>query len=301
MSKSFFCLLVVAFIGGRVCSQYYFYSANRLEPEWRMETGIQLGAMNCLTDLGGQKGNGKKFLRDVNWNCSKPFAGWYLSFTHRDLFGIRLSFAMGSVKAYDSLLKHKGDPATLRYKRNLHFQSKITEWSTSVEFHPLYLWPNKNPRLSPYGLLGIGVFRFNPEARLNGEWIELQPLHTEGQGFKEYPNKAQYNLTQFIIPVGVGAKYELSDVMVCRLELEYRILFTDYLDDVSNQYIDPTLFYKYLPPEKAELAHRLADRSEEIDPAHQTHPGAIRGNPGNKDAYFSLNLKLGFILNRKKL
>ena len=301
MSKNFCCLLVVPFLCARVFSQYYFYDANRLEPDWRMETGIQLGIMNCLTDLGGQKGNGKKFLRDVNWSCSKLSAGWYFSVTRRDFFGLRFAFAIGAVEAYDSLLKEKGHPATLRYKRNLHFKSKISEWTTAVEFHPLFLWSNAIPRVSPYCILGIGIFKFDPEARLNGEWIKLRPLRTEGQGFKEYPDRVEYKQTQLHIPIGMGAKYELSDVMVCRIEFEYRILHTDYLDDVSRQYIDPILFYKYLPADKAELAHRLSDRSAEIDPIHQTKPAAIRGNATNNDAYFSVNLKLGFILNRKKL
>ena len=170
-----------------------------------------------------------------------------------------------------------------------------------MEFHPFYLDATSNPEISPYFLLGLGVFHFEPQAYIDGYWTSLQPLHTEGQGFIEYPKRMEYKLTQINIPLGLGAKYDLSDLLVLRVEFEYRILCTDYLDDVSQQYIDPALFYKYFPSEKAKLAERLSDRSGEIDPLHQTKPGAIRGNPDNKDAYFSFNIKLGLILNRKKM
>ena len=301
MRKYLLCLVGASFAIPHVFCQYYFYDANHLEPEWRIETGVSVGLMNCVTDLGGKKGNGKKFLQDVNWRLSKPALGVYASVTYHDYLGIRISFSQGSVTANDSVLKGKSHPASLRYNRNLHFRSKIVDWSAAMEFHPIYLLQNANPKVSPYILFGVGYFRFEPKAYLDGSWISLQPLHTEGQGFKEYPKRVAYKLRQANIPLGLGAKYELSNLLVCRMEFEYRILFTDYLDDVSQNYIHPSLFYKYFVDKKAELAHRLADRSGEIDPSHQTKPEAIRGNPANRDAYFSFTIKLGFILNRRKL
>ncbi len=301
MRKCLLCLVGASIVIPHVFCQYYFYDANHLEPEWRMEAGLSAGFMNCSTDLGGNKGNGKKFLKDVNWKYSKPSGGIYFSITHHDLVGIRFAFTAGSITANDSILKTKDHPATLRYMRNLHFRSRILEWSTTMEFHPFYLSPSASPQVSPYVLLGIGFFRFEPKAYIDGHWASLQPLHTEGQGFMEYPKRMEYKLRQINIPLGFGAKYDLSNLLAVRVEFEYRILCTDYLDDVSQQYIDPSLFYKYFPSEKAEQAQRLSDRTGEIDPAHQSKPGAIRGNPENKDAYFSFNLKLGLILNRKKL
>jgi hypothetical protein len=35
-------------------------------------------------------------------------------------------------------------------------------------------------------------------------------------------------------------------------------------------------------------------------PGHYRHEGDTRGNPKNDDGYFSCNLKVGLILNRKR-
>ena len=301
MKKCLQCLAGVLLCYSPLLSQYYFYDANRLEPEWRIEAGFSLGLMNCLTDLGGHKGTGKKFIKDINWASSKACIGFFFGVTHRDLIGLRMEIAWGSVSSGDSILKNDASAASLRYARNLHFRSRIADASTLMEFHPLYLSTNKMPQFSPYLLMGIGYFHFQPEAKIEGAWVRLQPLHTEGQGFKEFPDREDYQLQQFNFPLGCGLKYDISGLLVLRMEFLYRILTTDYLDDVSEGYIDPTLFYRYFPPAKAGMASKLADRGRELDPLHRTTPGAIRGNPGNKDGFFSINLKFSFVLNRRRL
>ena len=65
---------------------------------------------------------------------------------------------------------------------------------------------NYPPAVSPYILAGIGYFHFNPQANLNDNYVDLQPLHTEGQGFAEYPNVKEYKLSQINFPVGIGSK-----------------------------------------------------------------------------------------------
>jgi len=281
-------------------SQYYFYDGKHLEPEWRWETGISIGWMNCLTDLGGRKGNGKKFIKDVNWRNGEACAGLFISTTHRDVVGIRMEWTIGEVRAFDSILKNEESTASLRYERNLQFRSSINELCVLAEFFPLSISAPSLNSFSPYFIFGIGYFHFQPQAYYDGKWINLEPLHTEGQGFIECPEAKQYKLQQFIFPIGCGLKYEISALMNAKLELSYRILMTDYLDDVSTKYIDPSLFNRHFPPATAELARKLADRTVELDPSHQTQPNEIRGNPKNKDAYFSIELKCGFVLNRKR-
>jgi hypothetical protein len=48
----------------------------------------------------------------------------------------------------------------------------------------------------------------------------------------------------------------------------------------------------------ARLAETMADRSKELNPLLRNTGGTIRGNPDNKDAYFSFSVKISFILNR---
>ncbi len=301
MNKFIPCLLALLSFYSPGSSQYYFYDADHLEPELRWETGFSFGLMNCLTDLGGHRGKGQKFIKDLNWKNSQPCLGLFLSATYRDAFAVRIESSWGRVTGFDSVLKNDGSQAELRYKRNLHFRSRIAEVAALMEFHPLFLIHLQElPLLSPYLIAGLAYFNFNPQARLDNNWINLQPLHTEGQGFKEFPERQPYKLKQIGFPVGIGLRYDVSRFLTTRFELVYRILRTDYLDDVSRSYIDPIFFRGYFPPAKAALATRLADRQQELDPLHTTLAGSPRGDPNDKDAYFSLNLKLSLVLNRKR-
>ena len=281
-------------------AQYYFYDATHLEPEWRWESGISIGWMNCLTDLGGAKGNGKKFIKDINWKFGRPCTGIFVLLTRQDFIGLRFECTIGKITACDSILKNDELPATLRYKRNLHFRSSILEGSLLSELHPLSIDNSSLQTFSPYLLFGIGFFHFQPQACLENNWINLQPLHTEGEGFVECSSSKEYKLNQINFPIGCGLKYDVSALINLKFEVVYRILMTDYLDDVSRNYIDPQLFYKYLPHAQAALAERLADRTSELDITHQTQAGAIRGNPNNNDGYFSISIKLAVVLNRKR-
>jgi len=155
------------------------------------------------------------------------------------------------------------------------------------------------PRINPYLLAGVGMYHFEPQAKLNNTWIALKPLHTEGEGFSEYPNRKEYKLTQTNFPVGVGVRYDLSETFNIRAEFVYRVLKTDYLDDVSQtNYINPILFEKYLSGAALNDAVQLNDRRGELHPKNGVQPGE-RGNPNNNDSYFSFNIKLGLVFGRQ--
>jgi hypothetical protein len=276
-------------------AQFYYYNDKYYNTDWLLEVGVSAGVMNSLTDIGGKKGIGKKFIKDLNWKVSKPSFGLYLAATYHDVIAVRLEATFGNVGSYDSLLKKVGPSTFGRYERNQSFRSSITDVQIVAEVHPLFFKSydeeHAPPLFSPYLLAGIGYFTFNPQAKLNNQWYSLQPLHTEGQGFNEYPDREPYKLSQVNIPVGLGIKYELNSFLNVRLEFVYRILFTDYLDDVSNiDYIDPTLFTAHLSPTQAALAQQLYDRRISTIKNNQ------RGDPKDNDAFFTIQLKLGMSL-----
>src|SRR5205814_9176296 len=96
-------------------------------------------------------------------------------------------------------------------------------------------------KLRPYGVIGAGVFHFNPKGEYiapdgSTKWVELKPLKLEGQGMKEYPQRPEYPLTQMNIMMGGGFKYYLSDRVYVGFEILHRKTFTDYVDDVSTKY-----------------------------------------------------------------
>jgi len=277
-----------------VQGQYYYYNDKYYGSDWVIELGGSAGIMNSLTDLGGKKGTGKKFIKDLNWKVSRPSFSIYAIAMYKDAIGVRLEGTFGNVRSYDSILKKVGPSTFGRYERNLSFKSNVTDIQLVAEVHPFFFKnyeEGKAPLWSPYIVAGIGYFSFNPQARLNNEWYSLQPLHTEGQGFAEYPDRKPYKLNQVNIPLGFGVKYELNSSFNLRLEFVHRTLFTDYLDDVSNvDYIDPALFSAYLTAAQASLARQLYDRRISTVKNNQ------RGNPKDNDAFFTIHFKFGVVL-----
>jgi hypothetical protein len=149
-------------------------------------------------------------------------------------------------------------------------------------------------------LVGIGYFHFNPQTMLNGNYVDLQPLHTEGQGFPEYPKVKNYKLNQFNFPFGVGARYDISPILNVRAEIVVRALGTDYLDDVSGKYIDPAVFANHLSGTQLTQALLLNDRHIPGAVYSTAHPDGVRGNPKNNDTYLSFNVKVGLSLGRER-
>lgn len=264
------------------------------------EAGAGTGFMNCLTDLGGRKGKGGGFLKDMRWGSSRPAFNAYIGATYKDLWAIRFNYQAGSVNAADSQLKTTDPDPAGRYGRNLSFRSRIHEASLTLEIHPLFWGLDLSktiPPVSPYLLAGIGYYKFNPQAFAGGQWFDLQPLRLEGQGFPGI-DKSPYKLKQFSIPIGAGIRYETGPLINLRLDCIYRFLFTDYLDDVSTTYIDPRLFDLYLTAEQASLARSLYDRMPDRQPGGRPAEGSQRGNPKNKDAYFSFQLTVSYVFRK---
>jgi hypothetical protein len=283
-------------------AQYYFLDDKYYDNPVVFELGLTGGVMNCLTDLGGKKGKGGNFIKDLRWIYAKPAYGIYFNATYRNAIALRLEGTFGEVSAYDSVLKAVGSSTHGRYERNLSFKSRISEIQLGAEIHPIHFLSYEDkepPPFSPYAVLSVGYFSFDPQGFLNGQWYPLQPLRTEGQGFVEYPDRKPYKLSQVNFGLGMGLKYEINTTFNVRLELNHRILRTDYLDDVSTRYINPDLFYNYLPLNRAAVAEQISFRSDELNPSDIYPVDGQRGDPEDNDSYFTIMLKFGFIFGRQ--
>jgi hypothetical protein len=301
-------ILMLTLFVEKASAQYYFYDSKYYDSPVTFELGGSVGAMNCLTDIGGNKGVGKKFVKDLNLGKTHLAGSVSLSAMYNYMFALRLEATFGTVSAEDKVLAKVAPSTYGRYERNLSFKSKITDFMLGLEIHPLYIINNYNedndkepPLFSPYLLAGVGFFSFKPQAQLAGKWVDLQPLSTEGQGFAEYPDRKPYKLNQIDIPLGLGVKYDIGTALSLRAEFVYRKLSTDYLDDVSSKYyIDPTLYANYFTGAKLTNALLLNDRRYEVDPA-SSKTSDERGNPKNKDAFFTFNVKIGYTFGRQKI
>lgn len=303
MKRSAIVLWVLVFLVSvpSLNAQFYYYNDKYYDSPLAFEIGGSAGLMNSLTDLGGKKGIGKSFIKDLNWKNTKPSFSVYALAMYKYAVGIRLEGTFGKVEGADSTLKSVAASTFGRYERNLSFKSKITDVQLALEIHPLFFREydeNEAPYFSPYLVAGVGYFSFDPQAEINGQVYSLQPLRTEGQGFAEYRDRTPYKLSQVNFPVGFGIRYEVNSLLNARVELVHRILQTDYLDDVSKDYVDPSLFTNYLPANQAAIARQLFDRQGELNGSHTTQVGSQRGNPKNNDAYFTIQVKLGITLGR---
>lgn len=284
-------------------AQYYYYNSRYYESAVVFELGVSGGVMNSMTDLGGKKGIGKNFIKDLRWKTCRPSYGFYIMGMYNNMLAARIEGTFGGVSGYDSILKAVASSTSGRYERNLSFKSKIAEVQLAFEVHPLYFKNYEDsdpPPVSPYIVFGVGYYSFDPQANLNGQWYALHELRTEGQGFAEYPDRQPYKLSQLNLLGGLGIKYEINNTFNARLELVHRKLFTDYLDDVSTTYIDPTLFNNYLPANLAAIAEKLYNRKRELNPTDNTLIGDQRGDPEDKDAFFTIQLKIGMTFGRKR-
>jgi len=192
-----------------------------------------------------------------------------------------------------------------RYLRNLDFRNDIFELSFQGQLDLFKHGGrfSSRPPLNIYAIFGIGLIYHNPkglvpqyfstdpyqvdnpidfegsryfELEQAGEWVSLRDLGTEGQFFdnatrqqyqdlysKDLPTP--YSRFQVVIPLGIGARYKLTNNLDLGLEIGYRHTFTDYLDDVSGEYVDLSGFGDPAVDPNAALAMAMSDKSNQFD------------------------------------
>ncbi|HYG01243.1 MAG TPA: DUF6089 family protein [Chryseosolibacter sp.] len=288
--------------------------------------GISLNALNYFGDLAPTP---SRFSTDIGF--TRPAIG--LSFSHR--FGPRYTltaaFTYGTLRGDDADSADPSDEenAIFRYDRNLSFRNRVKELSIVANFD---LFENMATYISrvkwtPYAYLGIAVFHHNPQAQAPatdvngnplpeaGEWVDLQPLGTEGQFSDLDPSAVNhgikpYKLIQPAIPMGLGVRFRINELMDFSAELGFRYLFTDYVDDVSGNYVN-------LDELNSELARAMSYRTGEVD-GHATlaeggvmsggyvvwpgygheHRDNFRGNKDDRDIYMVTTFKLTSIIGK---
>lgn len=277
------------------------YSQSIISGDGKFEIGLGFGPMFFLGDLGGSAGLGKPFVKDIDFPMTKLSKNLYASYYPSEWLGFRIALNHGVLEGDDAEAPNKGGAEVDRLERNLHFKTSVLEGYLAAEIYPTVFferYEEMQGKFRPYGVIGIGIMKYNPKAMLDGEWVELKPLRLEGQGMAEYPKSKEYSLLQKEIPMGFGFKYYLKENMYIGLEVLHRQLFTDYIDDVSqNYYIDPIYFNTYLSAADAAKATRLYYRGTYANNQSRPGPGFERGDPTENDAYFSTILRFGFRLN----
>lgn len=288
--------------------------------------GFSINALNYYGDISPKP---DRVSTDISF--TKPAIG--VSFMHR--FGPRYTFLAefmyGTLRGSDTESADFSDQENgkYRYQRNLSFRNRIKELSAVAYFD---LFENDATYISrvkwtPYAFIGVSGFLHNPQAQAPttdllgaalpqaGQWVDLRPLGTEGQYSTLLDTDANsgikpYSKIQLAIPIGFGARFKLNEVMDLWAEVGFRYTFTDYLDDVSQNYVDLGVL-------NSPLAKAMSYRSNEL-PANQlptlqpyvardgntynTIPGYgreyqsnVRGS-NDKDIYMVTSIRLTYII-----
>lgn len=223
----------------------------------------------------------------VDFGYTRPSLGLLVRKDINRFVTLRAQFTWGMVAAADST---NSDRSLLQ--RNLSFKSNIWEGAVMGELNFMDI---DETGFTPYIFGGVGLFSFYPKAKnANGEWTPLRPLRTEGQGLPQYPERPMYSLYQVSLPFGFGAKYILTDNLTLGVEIGWRKTFTDYLDDVSNTYIDENTLLAYAGQQAVDLAFRGDETGHFLPPTTYPPDGTIRGNPKKKDWYVFSGLTLTY-------
>lgn len=232
------------------------YSVNKRY--WSL--GLNVNALNYFGDLAP-----KSQIASTKISFTRPGFGATAMYRIGPQASLRGSFMWGRLRGDDiSADKNDTDEAYYRYVRNQHFRNDIKELGIDfvLDLKSHYRTFISRPEWVPYIFVGIAGFYHNPRAMVPdldyvnfdgqpiteaeygaapGEWVELRPLGTEGQ-YIPGSGVDTYSKIQIAIPAGVGIRYKLNRYWDLSFEFGYRQTFTDYLDDVSADYVDLDAF-----------------------------------------------------------
>lgn len=243
------------------------------------EIGVFLGASYYTGDLNPYG----HFNQNTN-----PALGLVYRRTSREMrYAFRLHGMYGKIEGYDHQSSNR-----FRQNRNLNFSSTILEAAAIMEvnFFKYELGNTRRFYFSPYVFYGLAYFHHDPHGLYEGDWYELQPLGTEGQNTSANSDD-YYKLNQFSVPFGIGIKMNISENIGLAFEYGIRKTFTDYLDDASKKYVNPSI----LEAESGQLTQFFADRSySEIG---DRNIGVNRGITEANDWYYFAGVTISFIIN----
>lgn len=162
---------------------------------------------------------------------NRPAIGAIARYNFHPNFSVRGNLNVGWVASYD---KYQNE-GTSRESRNLSFNSPLVELSGTFEWNMLkYIAGSKKHTWTPYLFAGFGMTYTNPMTWYDGKLYSLRKLNTEtGKARDTYWGK---RAIQPVIPVGGGLKFNLRRDYTLGIEAGWRMMFTDYLDDVSTSY-----------------------------------------------------------------
>lgn len=328
------------------------------------------GGINSLNYFGDLAPNPSALSTDISF--TRPGINLMLRQKINERWHWRGNFMWGRISGSDQESADLSTENANRYLRNMSFRNDIFELSITGQVD-LFKHSRRyvtRPVFNPYLFFGLGVIYHNPKGQVPeyfsdnyymdpenlparhtalenaGEWVSLRELGTEGQnyydkdGYESTYNKTlkkPYSRFVLVVPVGIGARYKLTNNVDISMELGYRHVFSDYLDDVSGQYVDMAVFVdedgnfdataaafsdmsNQFTREEFENIRQSVYNGRVITNESELIPGLtwqraagygnqagdsdtapernVRGNSNDNDMYFVTNIQVSFILGR---
>lgn len=258
-------------IGSAVHAQYNF------------DAGFSLGGANYLGDMGGGALTRRDFVADMKMSQTQPTTSVFVRYKMSPFLAIKSTLSWVRISGDDKLSTNPG-----RNARNLNFRNDIYELSAQAQFifydlNDLGRSHGHQDNFRAFIGLGAGIMYHSPKTLYNGEYVALRPLMTEGEAYSKFVA---------VIPATGGFYFTLDKKYRIGFDLTWRTTFSDYLDDVSTTYADPSA----LPNS---LAVELANRTDElsyISPAFAENftPGNKRGDAKHNDSYLTSSVEFSY-------
>ena len=259
--------------------------------QWRLDYGFAVGVSNYLGDIGGKEKTRRDFVADMKLAKTRWNLGGFVRYKVHKKVSAKVAIDYLRIEGDDKL---SSNPA--RNARNLNFRNDMFTLELTGQFFffedndlgNTYRYKNG---FRAYLFAGVGGFYTNPKANKDGEWVKLRPLHTEGKS---------YSPIGVSIPAGLGFYFTFDKKHRLGFEMNYRKLFTDYIDDISGNYptVAPTDAYTQgLILRTTELgAQGLSDNAG----AYKSHGwGQKRGDPTHKDSYMTMSVSYSYVVRGK--
>lgn len=257
--------------------------AGAANAQYNMDAGFSVGAANYLGDIGGGIYTRRDFVADMKLSQTRLTSAGFFRYRFDKHFAVKGTLAWSRISGDDKLSEN---PA--RNARNLNFRNDVFELNAQVQyiFYEVYglgrsFRHEDNFRM--YIGLGAGLAYHNPKTTYNGEYVELRPLTTEGY---------DYTKVTGVIPATGGFCFTFDKQYRIGFDLTWRTTFTDYLDDVSTTYADPSTLPNAM---SIELANRT-DELPSVSPAFAENftPGNKRGDASHNDSYLTSSVEFSY-------
>jgi len=247
------------------------------------------GTLLCFQEVCGQdwelgfQGGGSGYMGELNQANPFAFNDWTLGILVRKNlsrdWAVRLNVLRAGARGDASKNANEFIQSQKLYFKSPMFEASLVGEFNFFKFEPSYT----DIAYTPYVFAGIGGFHFQPKSyNFEGDLVNLHDYYTEDVNYSRWAVQ---------IPFGVGFRYNLRGPLTLGLELGYRVAFTDYVDDISGNYID-------VNAHQLETEGGQEQRAYFIDPSQQMRIGTQRGDGRKKDSYMLASITVTYAIFR---